>query len=193
MNNFKISKLSQRKELLIKRKKIFESNDVANINLFYHLENSKLFEKSNIIASYFSVNDEIQTTDLNKKLINSGKTLCLPTLTPANYTLSFKILNNNTKMVKGMFNIMEPDKNSKEVIPDLILTPCVAFDKFGYRMGYGGGYYDRTINKLKLKFKELILIIVAFSDQEVPKIIFDEFDQKLDYILTEKKLTKAVN
>ena len=93
-------------------------------------------------------------------------------------------------MVKGKFKIMEPDKLSQKVNPDLILVPCVAFDKYGNRMGYGGGYYDRTINKLRFKFNNLKTIIVAFSKQEVKKIIIDENDQKLDYILTEKKLIK---
>ena len=60
-------------------------------------------------------------------------------------------------------------------------------------MGYGGGYYDYTINELRRKNKKLNLIVVGFSDQEVEKIIVNENDQKLDYILTEKGLIKRIN
>jgi len=60
-------------------------------------------------------------------------------------------------------------------------------------MGYGGGYYDRTIKKLRLIKKNLKLIIVAFKEQEVKNIIVDENDEKLDYILTEEKLIKINN
>ena len=190
MNNLRLLKSKQRKESLLRRKEIFNSNKTVNKYLINHLISSVLFKKSNIIASYFSVNYEMQTKYLNNELVKFGKILCLPAIEPENNLLSFRVLNNKTKMVKGKFKIMEPDKLSQKVNPDLILVPCVAFDKYGNRMGYGGGYYDRTINKLRFKFNNLKTIIVAFSKQEVKKIIIDENDQKLDYILTEKKLIK---
>ena len=88
---------------------------------------------------------------------------------------------------------MEPDESSLEIIPDLILVPCVAFDQFGYRLGYGGGYYDRTINYLKSKSKNFETSIIAFEHQEVDKIFIDENDQKLNYILSEKNFRKIIN
>ena len=83
----------------------------------------------------------------------------------------FKKITKRTKMIKGKMNLIEPSINSKTIIPDLILAPCVAFDKYGNRLGYGGGYYDYTINELRRKNKKLNLIVVGFSDQEVEKII----------------------
>ena len=99
-------------------------------------------------------------------------------------------MNYKTKMIKGEMNLMEPNEDSITVIPDLILVPCLAFDKTGNRLGYGGGYYDMTINDLKKKFYNLSLVIVAFRNQEVKSVNVNENDQKLDYILTEKKLQK---
>ena len=77
------------------------------------------------------------------------------------------------------------------IYPDLVVAPCVAFDSFGNRLGYGGGYYDRTIKSLKLILPSLKTIILAFNEQEVDKIIIDNNDQSLDYILTEKKLINS--
>ena len=114
--------------------------------------------------------------------------MSLPVVDSNKSILTFRKFNKNTNMNKGNFNIMQPDNKSIELIPDLILLPCLAFDNFGDRLGYGGGYYDRTISefkKLNLKFK---MIIVAFSKQKVDKVFTNNFDQKIDYILTEKKL-----
>ena len=75
---------------------------------------------------------------------------------------------------------------SKIVKPDIILIPLVAFDKKLFRIGYGGGYYDRYLSKIK-KNKKILSIGLAFSFQEVKKIFPNIYDQKLDIILTEKK------
>ena len=83
---------------------------------------------------------------------------------------------------------MEPDKKLISVNPDIILVPCVAFDSLGNRLGYGGGYYDRTINKLKTRSTKSKSIIVAFSQQKIKKVINNKKDQKCSYILTEKEL-----
>ena len=190
MNKLEQLKFAQRTESTKRRKKIFNKNIDVNKKLFSNLKFSKLFNKSNIIASYYSINSEIQTKDLNENIIKSGKTVCLPVIEKKNSPLIFRVLNHKTKMIKGEMNLMEPNEDSITVIPDLILVPCLAFDKTGNRLGYGGGYYDMTINDLKKKFYNLSLVIVAFSDQEVKSVNVNENDQKLDYILTEKKLQK---
>ena len=77
-------------------------------------------------------------------------------------------------------------------MPDVILTPCLAFDDYGFRMGYGGGYYDRTFAEFKRIGHRFISIVVAFEEQKVDKITTDKFDQRIDYILTEKKLYKRL-
>lgn len=187
------SKFLQRKEALLKRKKIFNENIKAHEKLFDNLYSSGILDNSNIIASYFSVNSEIQTENLNNRMIILKKKLCLPIIESENNFLLFRIFNNDTKMIKGKFQIMEPEKKSDKISPDLLLVPCVAFDKLGYRLGYGGGYYDRTIKKLRLSNKNIKLIIVAFKGQEEKNIIVDENDEKLDYILTEKNLIKVNN
>ena len=193
MNNLNQLKLNQRKTSLKNRNILFKKNKYAYKKLFNYLYESKIFKDSKVISSYISINSEIQTIDLNKKILLLNKPLCLPVITERKKKLIFKKITKRTKMIKGKMNLIEPSINSKTIIPDLILAPCVAFDKYGNRLGYGGGYYDYTINELRRKNKKLNLIVVGFSDQEVEKIIVNENDQKLDYILTEKGLIKRIN
>ena len=84
--------------------------------------------------------------------------------------------------------IPEPYKK-KKVIPDVLIVPLVGFDKNKFRLGYGGGFYDRYISK-SLNFKKILTIGFAFSFQEIAKIPINKFDQKLDIILTNKRIIK---
>ena len=86
---------------------------------------------------------------------------------------------------------MQPSDLSKEFLPEIILTPCLAFDENGFRLGYGGGYYDKTFSYLKKIKHKFISIAVAFDDQKIDELVHDKYDQKINYILTEKKLYKV--
>ena len=94
----------------------------------------------------------------------------------------------NDPLKINKFGIPEPI-SQKVKFPDILLVPMVAFDKKLNRLGYGGGFYDRYISKLKVK-KKILLIGLAFSFQEVEKILTNRYDMKLDFILTEKNLLK---
>ena len=86
------------------------------------------------------------------------------------------------------YGIPEPE-NKNLVYPDVILVPLVAFDKNLNRLGYGGGYYDRLIKKLSNK-KKIIKIGLALSVQKIDKVPIDMYDQRLDYIVTNKYIVK---
>ena len=83
--------------------------------------------------------------------------------------------------------IPEPIKSAKSIIPDLILIPLVGYDKNLNRLGYGGGYYDRYIEK-NSTIKKIVKIGLAFSFQKTKKIPSNKFDKKIDRIVTEKKI-----
>ena len=140
MNDNNKLKIKQRIHNLKKRKIIFETNHNAYKKLFENFKDTTLFQKAKIIASYYSIKDEIQTIDFNNNIITSGKILCLPVVKADNNFLIFRKYTKDQKLVEGKYQIMEPDENSLAITPDLILAPCVAFDTFGYRLGYGGGY-----------------------------------------------------
>ena len=87
------------------------------------------------------------------------------------------------KLEKGEFNTYQPSQKNKIINPDLILVPLLAFDKKGYRLGYGKGFYDRGIRALR-KEKDILAFGVAYDWQEVSKVPRDEFDVCLDGIFT---------
>ena len=149
------------------------------------------FKNYKIIASFISFKSEISTQFLNEFLLNNGKILCLPVIKNNSETLNFIEYNIKTKLVPGKFGIMQPSDLSKEFLPEIILTPCLAFDESGFRLGYGGGYYDKTFSYLKKIKHKFISIAVAFNDQKIHKVVNDKYDQKINYILTEKKLYKV--
>ena len=90
----------------------------------------------------------------------------------------------NDPLTTSSFGIPQPLK-LKKVYPDIIFVPIVAFDKFRNRIGYGGGFYDRYLEKIS-QIKKCTAIGLAFSHQKVNKINVENFDKKLDLILTEK-------
>ena len=175
--------------LYSKRRSTLKRNEKnSSLKLKKNILEIEELKKVKIIASFISIKTEISTEPLNNYLISLGKKICLPVIVNRKKYLIFRSYDNKTILKKGQFGIPEPDSTKKEIFPDIILTPCLAFDKFGYRLGYGGGYYDRTFKKFKKLGHPFISIAVAFDAQKINKIIRDHNDQKIDYILTEKKL-----
>ena len=192
MTEINVNKEYQRKISIKKRATLRDKNSNAFKRLQDHLKDLINFKNYKIIASFISFKSEISTQFLNKFLLNNGKTLCLPIIKNNSETLNFIEYNLKTKLVSGKFGIMQPSDLSKEFLPEIILTPCLAFDENGFRLGYGGGYYDKTFSYLKKIKHKFISIAVAFDDQKIDELVHDKYDQKIDYILTEKKLYKVL-
>ena len=191
MTEINVNKEYQRKISLKKRATLKDKNSNAFKSLQDHLKDLINFKNYKIIASFISFKSEISTQFLNEFLLNNGKILCLPIIKNNSETLNFIEYNLKTKLVSGKFGIMQPSDLSKEFFPEIILTPCLAFDENGFRLGYGGGYYDKTFSYLKKIKHKFISIAVAFDDQKIDELVHDKYDQKIDYILTEKKLYKV--
>ena len=102
--------------------------------------------------------------------------------------LIFSKFDNEMNITKNDFGIIEPNKIN-QIIPDIIFVPMVGFDKNLNRLGYGKGYYDRTISKLR-KFKKIFVIGLAYDNQMVQNIPSENHDEKMDIILTDKKIIK---
>ena len=101
------------------------------------------------------------------------------------------------KLINGPFGTMEPPKTQTSILPQILVVPMLSFDKELYRLGYGGGYYDKSIKFLKKHFKKerkfFITIGLAYSIQEEKKIPKEKHDMKLDYIITEKEVLSNFN
>ncbi len=194
MNSTVIEKKKElRKYQYILRKKLFSSvTKVFNKYLIEDFFKNINFESIKIISSFVSINSEIDTKELNNFVLEKNKKLCLPVVTKKDNHLIFREFLSNQKMIEGFMKIKEPANTNKILIPDLLFIPCLAFDNSGFRLGYGGGYYDKTLNHLTKIEKKFLSVGYAFDGQKVSEVPKDEFDIKLDYVITEKKIYSFV-
>ncbi len=192
-NNLLISKKEFRKKQFLLRKKLFSSvAKVFNESLFREFFQVIHFENINIVSSFISINTEISTTKLNNFILKKNKKLCLPTVLKKDDCLIFREFTNYQDMYEGFMKIKEPKLTNEILVPEILFIPCLAFDDFGYRLGYGGGYYDRTLENLKKNNQKFLSIGYAFDGQKVSQVPIDKFDIKLDYVITEKKIYSFV-
>ena len=173
----------------ILRKKIlnFRKNNYRILNLKYSLLKD-ILKKFNLlnnkkVGGYFPINYEIDCFNILKQLEKSGYKISLP-LTRKGNKMDFFEWSFKQPLSINKIGIPEPS-SKKKVYPDILLVPMLAFDKKKFRLGYGGGYYDRYIQKIK-KVKKILTIGMAFSFQEVKKLPINKHDKKLDFILTER-------
>ena len=175
-----------RREILKVRKKINTKNIQINFNqIIKILKKEKITNK--IIGGYYPVNYEIDDLALLRKFKKKKFNISLPVI-KKNFQMDFHSWSFSEPLKINKYGIPEPE--SKNIVyPDVLLIPLVAFDKNLNRLGYGGGYYDRLIKKLSKK-KNIIKIGLAFSIQEIDKVPTNMYDQKLDYIVTNKHTIK---
>ena len=141
-----------------------------------------------IIAGFSPIKDEINLWPLLHHLYGQGCTICLPVTPSKPAPLSFRIWTPETEMVTDRFEVSYP-VSGDEVLPDFLFVPLLAFTPTGQRLGYGGGFYDRTLNQLRAK-GEVFACGVAYAGQEVSVLPTDEHDERLDGVLTETEFRK---
>jgi 5-formyltetrahydrofolate cyclo-ligase len=140
-----------------------------------------------IVSGFSPIKTEFNPMPLMRVLAKAGVRLALPIVTGRGKPLSLRAWNIGEPLIAGVWGIREPRPEAPEVAPDILLVPFAAFDRAGYRIGYGAGYYDMTLSALRAK-KKTIAIGVGFALQEVEKVPVEAHDQRLDYILTEAGL-----
>ena len=139
------------------------------------------------ISAFWPLADELDTRPLIMALAARGHRIGLPVVIKRGEPLLFRLWTPGTELVQGNFRVMTPPPESPEVVPSLLIVPLLAFDRAGYRLGYGGGFYDRTLNKLRAAGGDVLAVGVALSVQEVPEVPRDDTDQPLDWIVTERE------
>ena len=171
-----------RKKILKVREKINKKDIRIDFNqLIKILKKEKITKK--IIGGYYPVNFEVDDLTLLRKFQKKKFIISLPVI-KKNFQMDFYKWSFFDPLKVNKYGIPEPEIK-KIVYPDILLIPLVAFDKNLNRLGYGGGYYDRLIEKLSKK-KKFIKIGLAFSFQKIDKVPINAYDQKLDYIVTNK-------
>ena len=175
-----------RKSILRIRKKTINKNiSIKFKNIMKILKNKNI--KGKIVGGYYPYNNELDCFEILKKFENSKYLITLPKI-KKNFQMDFFEWTSDDPLTINKYGIPEPSSNNLKY-PDILLVPLLAFDKNLNRVGYGGGFYDRYIQKIRKK-KKIILIGLAYSFQRVKKIPIDKYDIKLDFIVTEKNVVK---
>lgn len=136
-----------------------------------------------VISSYMPIGDEIDPEPLAAALRLRGHRIALPVMLGRDAPLEFRVWQPGDPLVDRQWGIREPTAEAEVVVPDILLVPLLAVDRHGYRLGYGGGYYDRTLALLRPTGK-VLAIGLAFDLQVVDWVPRVDYDQKLDGVLT---------
>jgi len=137
-----------------------------------------------IVSGFLPYQSEIDVRPLMARLAGAGMVTALPVVAGRGRPLIFRAWRPGDQTEPGAWNIPVPLASAVEVMPDVLLVPMLAFDSGGYRLGYGGGFYDRTLEALRQTGKH-IAVGVAYAAQEVHHVPHAAHDQPLDWILTE--------
>jgi 5-formyltetrahydrofolate cyclo-ligase len=133
------------------------------------------------------IKSEINPLPLLRRYADMGAQLALPAIAGRGKPLIVRAWSVGEKLVAGQWGIREPDASASEVEPDVMLVPLAAFDRRGYRLGYGAGYFDMTIAELRAH-KRVTAIGIAYAAQEVESVPVEPHDARLDLVLTEREV-----
>ncbi len=137
-------------------------------------------------AGYFPIREELDPRPLLSALLGKGLRIALPVVRPGP-DLIFREWNPGLPLKPGKFGLKEPSDANPELFPDIVLVPLLAFDRKGNRLGYGAGYYDAGLRKLRRR--GLVAVVgIAFDEQEFPEVPQEPQDETMDTILTPSRI-----
>jgi 5-formyltetrahydrofolate cyclo-ligase len=143
-----------------------------------------------IVSGFMAIGEEIDPAPLMDALHREGLRLALPRMQGKGLPLSMRAWAPGEPLEETMWGIREPALNASEVAPDVVLVPLLAFDASGWRLGYGGGFYDRTLAGLR-RDKPVVAVGLAYDEQRVDQVPHDSHDQPLDWVLTPSGAVKC--
>ncbi len=143
------------------------------------------FAPDAVVAGYWPFREEADPRPLMDALAAKGHPLALPRITHRTAPLEFRRWIEGDPMRPNAFEISEPLASAEIMTPSIVLVPMLAFDAAGYRLGYGGGYYDRTLATLRAA-RKVVAVGIAYAGQEVASVPRRDHDEPLDGIVTEK-------
>jgi len=144
------------------------------------------FETPAIVSGFWPIKEEIDIRPLLIELHNQGCQLALPVVQGKGQPLLFRAWRPGDPLEAGVFGTLQPQARRETIEPDALLVPLLACDEEGWRLGYGGGFYDRTLLDLRAR-KRVTAVGVAFNAQLVPEVPRGPDDQRLDWLLTDQR------
>jgi len=183
-------KASVRQQLLDRRDAISENDRYRAAQKIAQTGLAFTGRSRGVVSGFCSFGSEIDLLPLLSKLSDSGYVTALPVIVAKGKPLIFRAWKPGDPLIEGTWSIPVPAKEADVVVPEIVLVPLLGFDDEGYRIGYGGGFYDRTLAMLK-KSADIVSIGLAFAAQHVPYVPREPHDVPLDWVLTERGARKC--
>lgn len=136
-----------------------------------------------IVSGYCPMRTELDPTPALTALHAQGYRICMPVVVAVDAPLRFRMWTPGAAMTRGVFGTVHPEAG-EEAMPEALITPLLAFDRDGFRLGYGGGFYDRTLASLRAE-RRTLGVGLAYDAQRVDAVPVEPTDQRLDAIVTE--------
>ena len=137
------------------------------------------------VSGYWPIQGELDPRPLLTRLLQRGCRCALPVIVGRELPLLFREWRSGDALANGPFGTSEPGPEAAEIIPEILVVPLLAFDDRGYRLGYGGGYYDRTLRSLRRGAQKCVAVGLAYAGQEVETVPVSEMDERLDWVVHE--------
>lgn len=144
------------------------------------------------VSGFLSIGSEIDLKPCFHRLGQHDITTCLPVVLEKDQPLVFRTWKHGEPLESGPLKTRHPSSLAKEVRPDVLLVPLLTYDDRGYRLGWGGGYYDRTLAAYNKAGWAVTAIGVAYNDQQIDRVPADEMDIPMDWIVTESRALKIM-
>jgi len=187
MSSIKEEKNRLRKKILAERARLtIEAKKNLSRKIMENLLATEIFSRAETVFLFVSFGSEVETLELIGQSLLLGKKVALPRTLLSEKKLVFHRLYTLGELVPGAYGILEAPTRNPVIPPeeaDLVVVPGVAFDRKGHRLGYGGGFYDRILTRVRAP-----KVALAFDLQVLPKVPAEKHDQRVDYIITEKEV-----
>lgn len=164
---------------LLPAQKAEAANAVAELGLSF----LPPLSASATVSGFAPLADEFRLWPLLRRLAADGVALALPVMQGKGKPLLFRAWQPGDQTAPGVWGIAEPTPEKAQVEPDILLVPLLAFDLAGWRLGYGGGFYDRTLRRLRA-MQPVLAVGIAFNEQRVDAVPHLDYDERLDWVLT---------
>jgi len=179
-------KIEIRKNAREKRKAL-TNKEQCDLLIAKTLLNSNAYKNAKTVLIYVSLDDEIKTDSIINNALESGKTVAVPFCWDKQGNMDFYIINSLDVLKSGSFGVREPDINKSKKLTgfnnSVIIVPGLVFDKNGYRVGFGKGYYDRFLSK-----NEIYSIGLCYDELLISEVPRDEYDKNVDLIITQSSV-----
>ena len=192
MNDLTDLKATLRKQCFAKRRDAHAADLAANLEAsraaMEHFLAARLHTGAEVISGYRPIRTEIDPTPLMEALHAAGHRLCVPVIQGRGLALAFREWHPEAEMTEGAFGALIPATGAW-LEPQLLIAPLLAFDTQGWRLGYGGGFYDRSLQELRAK-RRTLAVGFAYSAQQADTVPHEPTDQPLDAVVTEQGLMR---